>query len=300
MKYLSILALSLFIVSCGDDAADDGDKTASEGGKSGNSEEVQALKSKISELEGQIEQKEFALRETAEIMNEIQDNLAQISYKRGKIQNEGINQEIDEAPKEWILDEINAINELRLENAKKVQQLTAAIKKREAEIGEKDNTIATLNTMVESLNNQLAIAEQENEILKVQLQQVDEEYSQLLDSYLESADQLDNATDKLNTAYYAYGTRSELKDNKVITKEGGIIGIGGANKLKDDFNDEYFTQIDILQTKEIEIMGNKPELITSHPSSSYELVEGDGKYKLKIKDADKFWGASKYLVVVVK
>ena len=43
----------------------------------------------------------------------------------------------------------------------------------------------------------------------------------------------------------------ELKENNVITKEGGIIGLGKTTKLSSDFNKEYFTKINIEKTTSI-------------------------------------------------
>jgi len=125
-------------------------------------------------------------------------------------------------------------------------------------------------------------------------------YTLLFDAYLDMTELAEQATVELNTAYFAYGTKRELKDNGVITKEGGFIGIGKTSKLKNDFNDNYFEKIDITQKKEITIVGRKPELVTSHPSSSFKLEQGDESSKLTISDPEKFWGASKYLVIVVQ
>ncbi len=69
--------------------------------------------------------------------------------------------------------------------------------------------------------------------------------------------------------------------------------------LKDDFNDEYFTQIDITKASSITLQGKKPHFVTSHPVKSYELVEMGNITQLKIIDASEFWKISKYLVVIV-
>jgi hypothetical protein len=94
------------------------------------------------------------------------------------------------------------------------------------------------------------------------------------------------------------GTSKELKDNKVITKEGGVIGIGSTKKINtSDLNLSYFKEIDITQQSEIPINGKKAKLATSHPAGSYRF-EGEVE-KLVIVDPAQFWSVSKYLVVVV-
>jgi hypothetical protein len=105
----------------------------------------------------------------------------------------------------------------------------------------------------------------------------------------------------LNTGFFCYGTFKELEEKGVITKKGGFIGIGKTEQLKQDFNTDYFTQIDITERETIDLFSKKANVLTSHPSDSYKL-EGDDESvdKLVILDPVRFWSASKYLVVVVE
>ncbi len=110
-------------------------------------------------------------------------------------------------------------------------------------------------------------------------------------------DVINDQDEKLNTAYYVYGTKKELIEHNVISKGGVFKKIG----LDNDFDKTYFTKIDIRNTKEIKLNSKKIDLMTSHSTSSYEIVETDGKVSaFKIKNADKFWQTSKFLVIVLK
>ncbi|MBI4646167.1 MAG: hypothetical protein HY738_06095 [Bacteroidia bacterium] len=66
------------------------------------------------------------------------------------------------------------------------------------------------------------------------------------------------------------------------------------------FNKDYFTKVDIRNFKEIKLNVKKAKIITTHPSSSYKLVGEKSIEKLIISDANSFWGASKYLVILVE
>jgi hypothetical protein len=106
-----------------------------------------------------------------------------------------------------------------------------------------------------------------------------------------------NKTEELNTAWYVFGTRKELEKNQVITKEGGFIGLGRIEKLKDSFN----TKVDITKLTSIPLNVKKAHLVTNHPSSSYKFDGTDKKVdKLTITNSADFWSASKYLVIVVE
>ena len=85
----------------------------------------------------------------------------------------------------------------------------------------------------------------------------------------------------------------------MLTKEGGVVGIGSVNKLNTQgLNLEYFKQVDITQVLEVPIGAKKAKLITSHPAGSYKMDVVEGKTeKLTITDPNTFWSVSKYLVV---
>ena len=106
--------------------------------------------------------------------------------------------------------------------------------------------------------------------------------------------------DELNTAFYVIGTSKELKEQGIITKTGGFIGLGKLMKLKEDFNKDYFTQIDILKIKEITLGNKKVEILTTHSKSSYKLKGDKTIEKLEITNPKDFWSVSKYLVMVVE
>jgi hypothetical protein len=69
----------------------------------------------------------------------------------------------------------------------------------------------------------------------------------------------------------------------------------------DDFNKDYFTEIDIRTDREIKLYSKKAELLTTHPKGTYELAKDDkGLLTLQITDPVKFWSVSRYLVIQVK
>ncbi len=97
----------------------------------------------------------------------------------------------------------------------------------------------------------------------------------------------------LNAAWFVFGTKSELKDQKILEK-GDVLKSA-------DFNKDYFTQIDIRTDKEIKLYSKRAELLTTHPAGSYELVkDAKGQLTLKITNPTEFWSVSRYLVIQVK
>lgn len=102
------------------------------------------------------------------------------------------------------------------------------------------------------------------------------------------------AQDKaLNKAWFVFGTKKELKDNKILDS--------GEVLQNSNFNKSYFTEIDIRYVKDIKLESKSAKLLSNHPSGSYELAKNaQGLYELHITNPTQFWSVSKYLVVLVK
>jgi uncharacterized coiled-coil protein SlyX len=227
--------------------------------------------------------------------NDIQSNLDEIKKKEKIISKDTSGGDVM-GRKEQITADIQAIYDLMVKN----KQRLAAAKKN---LKESDMKIASLEQTIATLQAQLAEKEQEITELTDQLQALNLELSNLSMNYQEVQAESDAKTEKLNTAYYAFGTKKELTKRGVLTKEGGFIGIGKSEKLSQNMNTDYFTRIDITQMTEIALGGEykKANFVTTHPAGSWKTEGADGKIsKIIITDTEKFWSVSKYCVIVVE
>ena len=261
------------------------------------------LENKIADLEQEkvtanstLEGKEAVIVDFIGSMNEIQDNLSKIKEREKIITTrfDNGNSEITDNQKTQIIEDIELINNLLLENKNKMASLNSKLKKSNLKITE-------LEKMIESMATQMQQKDAEISSLQEKLAQANEQLKVLFQEYNNRIEELGDKEDKLNTAFYCFGSSKELKEQGVITKEGGFIGLGKSVKLSDTFNKKYFTQIDIKLVNEIKLMSKKAKLITNHPANSYKIEGKDGSAeKLVILDVDAFWSSSKYLVLVVE
>lgn len=256
--------------------------------------EVEKLKEENEKLKSELNTRDESLNETMRLFNEIEDNLASIR-KKEKIINLSRNNdpEFQQDQKERIIEEIQLINSLLDENKNKVNLLRNKLSTADGKIGEMDK-------MIESLVNKMK--EQEDIIaeLRDELAKYDIAMAELTASLNETMATVEDQQSEMNKAWYVFGTTKELKEQGVVTKEGGFIGLGKIVKLREDFNQDYFTQIDITKTKEIPLGAKKVQILTTHPKDSYKLV-GEGKIeKIQITNVDKFWSVSKYLCIIVE
>ena len=149
---------------------------------------------------------------------------------------------------------------------------TARIQELEASLAERDALIELQGDAIAGLSNDVASLTEENKAKTEKVQQQDKE---------------------LNTAWFVFGTKNELKEQKILTK-GDVLKSG-------DFNKDYFTKIDIRYDKDLKFYSKSAQLLSTHPAGSYQLVKDkQGQYELHITDPQKFWSVSKYLVVQVK
>lgn len=287
MKYLLYsFAFLLLVSSC------NGDPVTTDATNNDQNEEIARLKSEKRALESQLSEKDSVLNESIMLFNEIEENLAMINLKEDEIRFRSTDVELAEDGKQWILQEIENINYLRESNQKKVAELNTMLDNKNTQIEE-------FKVMINNLMNKIEVQEEEIEMLRMELSDLDKEYVELLEAYQEQSQIAAETIRELNRVYYAYGSEKELIANGVIVKEGGFIGIGKKNVLKEGFNEDYFTEIDLTQEDKIEVMGEKVKFITDHPSSSYEVKSDGLNHTIQINDPKSFWKVSKYLVVVV-
>lgn len=281
MKHFLLASVLLFLFSCNDNS----EETIL------NNPEVDKLEADNLKLQHELESQKTAIDDYVQYFNEVRENLNEIKQKHGVISNQLSG---DEKLSEIDLkSDVEAIGVLMTQNQKKMNQMKKSLKDANIESDQ-------MERMVMTLNEEVALRNMEVYNLQTELESIDAAYTEIFTAYQEKVEQLANTTEELNTAYFTFGTSKELKENGVVTKEGGFIGLGRTEKLKNDFNKSYFTEIDITTIQSIPLGGvEKIELLTNHPEGSYEIVGDKVKEKLVIKNPKEFWSVSKYLVIVV-
>ena len=256
------------------------------------SKEMEALMEEIRTLRMQDTQKDSSFNEVLGYFNEIQENLNKIKEKENIVSmSSKAKNELSQNQKDQIINDIQAINTLLSENKKKIAELRGLLKNKGTEIAELEKIISNLDKTLELKDFEITTLREDLTKMKIS-------YDLLSMENMEQQELIEAQEGELNTAFYCFGNFKELREKGVLTKEGGFIGIGSSAKLSDNMNQEYFTEIDITKTKEINLFVKSAELVTSHPKDSYELVESNKKIeKLVISNPQKFWSVSKYLVI---
>ena len=240
-------------------------------------------------------------------MNEIQENLDSIRKIEEFVKLQTISgHELNKDARKDILDDVKLIHELLQKNKELVMQLQKELDSSSSQISGLQKTILYLNKQIKEKDSQ--IAQLVGELDKLQLnvaglnrkiRKVEQEGVAKDEIIATQSKEIEEQIAEMNAAFYIYGKLKELVENGVVEKEGGVLGIGRTAKLRTDFNPDVFTQIDIREFDAISLDSRKAEIVTTHDANSFVLTGEQRVDSLKIIDAEKFWEASKYLVVVV-
>lgn len=265
--------------------------------------QIELLSQEVEALKKQGIEKDSTINEFFKVLNEIESNLAVIKEKEKIIaKTSGVGNEMKDDARERINDDIVLINELMEKNRKSIRYLNKQLKESNLKIGELEERLVQTTKLLEERDQEILDLKDRLAKLNFDIETLNATVDTLSTQKQQLKQEVAQKVDKLNTAWFAYGTKKELIDNKVIDKTGGFLGLGKSTRLKSDFDASYFTQIDITKTTIIPLIGKKATLITTHPAETYKLVinqEGIVE-KIEILDVNKFWSASKYLVIQIE
>ena len=252
----------------------------------------------IDSLLNVIDQKDTELNDLMGTFNEIQADLALINEAEGRINMMKDNAE-NNSTAENIRENMEFIKERLSENKRKIEDLENKLKNSSINSAKMKEAISSLtqqleekNKEIESLMAQLAEKDVVIEELGNTVNNLKEENAQVKQEKETTEEIAKNQDAQLNTAWYVFGTTKELKEQGILDK---------GEVLQGNYNKNYFTKIDIRKVNVIALESKSAELLTTHPSGSYNLLkDSKGQYTLRITDPNKFWSISKYLVVKVK
>jgi peptidoglycan hydrolase CwlO-like protein len=262
--------------------------------------EIDAMNHSKDSLAAIVNERDASLNEFLTSFNDIEKNLDSIARKQTSI-NVNIDKqgELNKTAKERINDNIAAINQMMNDNRNMIDQLNKKLRNSGSKIAHFEKLIQTLNEQIAQKDRELADLNDKLNSLTTEVAQLKTTVDTLTQTTVAQNQTINDQISSMHTAYYVVGKSKDLETMKVIDKTGGLLGIGKTPKLSSNINNEKFTRIDYAQVSTIPIDSKGAKLITAHPADSYTLnKEKDKVVSISITNAEKFWSASKYLVVV--
>lgn len=256
-----------------------------------------------------VAMKDSVINDVFAAMNDIAENLNNIAARENIINTTIGSGEIRKQTTAQINENIEAINNLLLENRETITRLRRSAD----QLNQAKVKISGLEKLIGQLNAQIETKDQEIAVLRTNLQNLQIEVADLnqrvtgLDTQVSGLSQekstlereVRHTTDQLNTGYFIIGSEKELLAKEIIYKSGFI---GRTLKINESRSLDSFTQVDIRNFDEAIINRKKITVVSSHPTDSFELrADGTGNYEaLVIKDKARSWEYSKVLVISYK
>ena len=261
------------------------------------SQEYKALQAERDSLLMQESSSDTEIAEMMSVIDDVESNFNQIreaeKYLALQSKEKG---EMSASTKQRVSDNFKMINEVLQKNKAQLAELN---KKYSSSTGQ----VGTLKKTIDRLNQEMGERAIRIQDLQTELSRRDETIAQLSGNVSDLSGHIEEQSvtilqqeKSLNTAYYVFGTMSELKDQKILT--GGFLQ---STKVMDGtFNNDYFLKIDIREVTRIPLYDKKGKLWSIHPEGTYEFEKGkDGNMTFIITDTQRFWSLTKYLIIQV-
>ena len=248
-------------------------------------------------LQKVIVQKDNEINDMMSTLSQIQEGFREIAEAENRVNIVKDGERTNKA--QQIRENIAFISNTMKHNRELIEKLRQQVRESSVKSDQLKTTIENMVKQLEEKDQQLILLRNELEAKNIHITELDQtitnlnkDVSNLTTESEKKSQTISNQDMQLNTAWFVFGTKKELKEQHII--EDGKV-------LRANFNKSYFTKIDIRVDKEIKLYSKSANVMTPHPSSSYTLDRDANKqYVLKINNPQIFWSTSKYLVIQVK
>lgn len=267
------------------------------------SQKYKSLLAERDSLQSESIRLEAGYNETIDILNDVEKGFAEIRGGESKMMVDVNGIEGKSAmKKQEVADQINSIKQMLDQNKQRIDKLQQLANKQ----GKQNATLlATVKRMQDELNQKSEFIAS----LQKQLEQKDiriNELNSTVDGLNSNISKLNQESDQqkstiksqdanINTVWYCIGTSKELSDAKIVSSNGLFKA---KSVLDKSFEKSLFKQADLRQLPAIFTNSKKIKILSTHPKDSYAINKGsDNLLTIDIKNPEKFWSVSKYLVI---
>lgn len=266
-------------------------------------DKVAQLEAEKDSLKQVLEEKDSALKEFMDALNNVQMNLEIIREKESVIKintknKEGENQDINET----VTNDMQLIFDLMEDNKATIADLERRLENNKEKFEKFEKVILRLNKQIKEKDVQIDLLKNQLDQQDIAINDLSDDIAKLnsdLDSLYKNQkkknEEISKQAKELNTAFYAYGTAKELKEQGIVNRR--FFGIA---KVVEKYKTDYFTKIDLTKTKTIPLFCKRVKFLSRHPDGTYNFAKTGKVFdSLMITDHKKFWQSSKYLILLV-
>lgn len=296
MRRMSAVALLCVLAAC--DVAGTGGRTSAT-----KSDSIAILNARLAEATAIGVQQDSLMQDfvaTTKLLEEIDKEISTVKGLKPKVRLAVADGDQSGDPRAqyraMLLAKVESATELLKQSRGRVSALSSKNAKLTEQIKQYEETIASLESLVERQRVEIATLMQAVDSLNL----VNVAVTGERDSARDTVHQLRRDA---NTVYYVVGTKKELMQRGVVVEEGSKFLFFGKKALVPSrkLDPAVFTPIDKWTNTEIALHANKYRVVSRHDASLIEAPRGDdGKLagNLRIVEPGQFWTTSKYLIIV--
>ncbi len=286
-KVFILLLAGAFIVSCTNTS-----KNVKE------SDEYIALQAQLDSLQAVLQSSDLETQEMMDVISEVEANFEKIREAEKYISTQSAQSgEMTAATKDRVRDNFQMIQDILRKNKAQLADLNSKYAGSNKQISSLQSTINRLNKEMEESSTRLVYLQNELSKKDETIDKLSEDIGELAQHAEQQQTKIREQDKSLNTAYYVFGTSSELKGQKILS--GGFLK--STKVMSETFNKDYFLQIDIREVTQIPLYTTKAKVWSNHPEGTYEFQEAsNGNLTLNITDTQRFWSLTKFLIVEVR
>ena len=215
-----------------------------------------------------IAQRDSEINDMMSTLNEIQEGLSAINQAENRLsiarEGEGANKTAQ------IKENIKFIANTMARNRELMKRLQQQLRESRFNGDELRKTISNLTQQLDDKAQELQRLKAELDAKDIHIAELDEKIDNRNDNVenlqtdaQQKAQTISNQDKQLNTAWFVFGTKKELKEQHIM--ENGKV-------LQSNFNKNYFAKIDIRIDKEIKFYSKSARILTMHPSGRSKIV----------------------------
>ena len=253
-------------------------------------------------LKDQLQNRDSLISGMTLSFDEIDKNIQMMDQQEHLISSQTKDGELGLDKRAVIVKKLQLMNGLMKDSRDRIAELTKRLDKSKYESSGLRKKLKALDLQLASRDSSITNMKDELVAKDFKINQINEQLSAIELDMAKHEATIAQQVYEINKAYYTTGTFKDLETRGVLTKEGGVIGIGSHDALREDVATSEFKEVDVRDLKRVPLdRASKAMLVTEHPAKSYEIVKEDDKFAyLEIKDPAEFWKLSKYMVVEVK
>ena len=257
----------------------------------------QANKSRDS-LKTILEEERQVNNQLSELFDVVNENVRDIKNVQGLLDDNGQEGKMD---KNSIQEDFKLISERMKQSEEKINDLEEKLKKSNGQLAGLRGTVSKLKKQLAESQAEMTKLKEELEAKNIKIQDLENKHIAAMASRdsveaisAQQAAAIAAQDAELNAVYYLAADKATLKAKGLLEK---------ALKKGGDVRSSDFTKVDKRDFTELALNSKKAIIISRHPLTSYTLLPKSAEDKtlvLKIKDYNKFWSTSDYLIIQTK